>query len=182
MNINVRRDRLTHAGKQLPRKARVAIIDKRRLVFKHTRVIERYARKTNTAANKAGGARIVAEVEQAVDHAAERSQVTTGIPQRQTSATLTREPEGGLHLIQPGALVGDFTLKPERTKVIAGKQAAVITIAIIKAHRLRFRVTEIEPHILDNHRTKIGANITGAIARECRCGAPIGWPRAVAPP
>ena len=67
------RDRLADAGNDLPREARVGIVDDRTLVREGADVVIVDAGNTDTAADEAANAIVVAEIEHAVDHEAERA-------------------------------------------------------------------------------------------------------------
>jgi hypothetical protein len=170
LHVDIVADRLANAGNHLPGKARVAVVEECRLIGENPRIVEFNASNTDTAADKAAEPGfVIAEIEHAVDHEAQRRRVTDGLAGSRESHALTGQTNRLVQFVEISLLVSNFRLKAERTEIIADERFAVITIFGIDRDCIADR-TDIDIDILNDHRTEAAADIPGAIARKCRGG------------
>src|SRR5205085_8502603 len=119
-DVDIVRDRLPDAGNHLPRETGVAVVEDRALIREATNVVEVDASDTDTAADEAADAVIVAEIEHAVDHEAQRTRATATGRRGERGDGITNDAPGGraptrradreFDIVDAGPLVGHFGL------------------------------------------------------------------------
>jgi hypothetical protein len=170
LDVDIVSDRLADARNHLPREARVAVVEERRLVRKDARVVELDASHADAAANEAADAFIIAEVEHAVQHEAQRIGIAAGLAYTgEAGRALARQTDRILDLVQVSLLVGHLRLEAERAKIVADEDVAIEAIFVIDLNRV-LDCTDVDVDILDDHRAKIATDIPGAVTRQCRGG------------
>jgi hypothetical protein len=165
-------DRLPDAGDDLPREARVGIVEERCGVGEDALVVRLDAGDAGAGADEAGNSVVIAEVEHAVDHEAESAARAAGeITPRRESRAFAGKADAGLEAVEVSLLVGHLRFQPERTQVVADEQGAVIAIFMIEnelgvpgLHRSAGWKKDLR--VFDDHRTEIATNVPGAIARK----------------
>src|SRR5690606_25666846 len=129
------------------------------------------ARDTGTAADEALQAIVVAEVEHAVDHEAERVGVAVqGIgtrvkrtrPGRRTRDARSHEAT----TLDVGFTVTDFHFRAERAEIVADGTFEVVTLPVIESAGI-VDGADIEIHVLDQHHATTHSYIPGVVARDC---------------
>jgi len=181
-DVDIVADRLTDAGDDLPREAGVGIIDDRRLVRIGADIVIVDAGDTDAGTNEAADAVIVAEVQHAVDHEAERARAPAAGREdvwgddaaEPAGGAVSRRPQNGPDIVDVGALVGNLRLDAERAEIVADEKSSVEAVIVVE-HDLGRRAardgrseTEIEVDVLDDHPAEIAADIPGVVARQSR--------------
>ena len=116
---------------------------------------------------------IVAKVEHAVQHEAERIYFAIDRECSGTSTTTTSKLRHAwctsLKLIGSCRLVSDFGFQTETSKIITNDAVKIITYVMISFERI-IGSGNIEFHIFGDHYTALDANIPLVITCQCRCG------------
>src|SRR5690606_30560221 len=161
-------DRLTNAGENLPSEAAVAVVEEHTAVFESANIVEVDARKSGAATDEGARAVLVTEVEQAVEHEAQRAGRSGTVTRSggQSAAACGQAGNVG-EAVHAGPLIRRFGLKAESAEVVAGIDATIVAVVVVDRDRV-FRRADINVGVFDDHRTEIGTDVERAVTRESR--------------
>ena len=166
-NVDVVAERSANARNRLPRKARVRIVEERT----RENGFDRNAGDTGATADKALKAVVVTEVEQTVDHEAERVRIAVqiGVAGKATGATGARRDARGRETarLDVGFTETDFDFRAETAEIVTDGAFDIVASAMIERTGI-VEGADIEVQVLDEHCAGTNTNIPGVVARKNR--------------
>ena len=166
-----------NACKQLPCKAGIRIVK-----IRASKDVRHFGPcNADAAASKALDAVIVAEVQQRIQHEAERIDFTVDRKHTGYSWTSTRSERWNawrtsLHTISRCRLVSDFSFQTETAEIIAHNSVKIITSVMID-FECTVVTSDVDRQIFSDHCAALDTNIPLVITSQCRCGERRGGKR-----
>ncbi|KGB55642.1 hypothetical protein FG91_01247 [Sphingopyxis sp. LC81] len=165
-NVDVVAERSADTRDRLPGKARVRIVEE---VASKDR-FNRNARNTGTTADKALKAVVVTEIEQAVDHEAQRVRIAGEVKRTGSQGTraidrLRNARRRETARLDVGFTEADFDFRAETAEVITDGAFDVIASAMVERTGI-VESANVEIQVFDEHCASTNTNIPGVVARQ----------------
>ncbi|EZP50104.1 hypothetical protein BW41_03220 [Sphingomonas sp. RIT328] len=167
--VDVVGQRSADAGETLPREHGVRIVDE--VAAGVEPVVRLDASDADTAADEALDAVIVTEVEQAVQHEAERRGLAAGIVVRtgsrvaQASGGVRRGGQRRAVAVDGRRTVADFGFDAECTEIVADHAIDVVAVVVVDGSSARDGA-DVIVDVFDDHRAAFDANVPRLVAGE----------------